>query len=148
MTTEVYLIGYQRLSPDRLIHICEGLGAYLVDVRYSPRSRLPVWNGSSLRARYPRYLHLRALGNRNYKGEGPIEIVDYAAGKAELEALDAPAVLMCVCHAPEGCHRTVVGEMLRADGFTVTELNLPTHPRNPAPADAPPAAQRGLFDDH
>jgi len=30
---------------------------------------------------------------------------------------------MCACADPDGCHRTVVGALLAADGFEVNELN-------------------------
>ena len=32
------------------------------------------------------------------------------------------ALLLCACASPTGCHRTVVGNMLQQDGFSVTEV--------------------------
>src|SRR5207237_906275 len=65
----IYTAGYQGMTHDDL----EGLlarpsgRALLVDVRFSPRSRAPHWSGSALARRFGAdYLHLPALGNRNY----------------------------------------------------------------------------------
>jgi len=71
-----------------------------------------------------RYVHLGAFGNRNYQG-GPVDIVDYEAGRAALEALERPALLMCMCRDPAACHRSVIMERLRAEGFSVGEWDEP-----------------------
>lgn len=121
----VYTIGYAGKTPAQIKELAEQLGAVVVDIRFSPFSRNPVWSGKQLRLSLgDRYVHLRAFGNANYKG-GPISIVDYAAGKAFLLDMDKPAILMCVCKDPLTCHRTTVAAKLLADGLEVTELDRP-----------------------
>lgn len=123
MTTTVYTIGYSGRRPDEVRRIVKNLNAILFDIRFSPRSWLPQWAGSGVCSLVDGdYRHLKALGNANYKG-GPVSIVDYEAGRAAIQITERPVILMCVCGDPAHCHRTVVAEMLRADGFTVVELN-------------------------
>lgn len=121
MTTEIYTVGYGKRQQGEIFELLNGLGAVLVDIRFSPWGR-PGFKGFELsRALGERYVHVKALGNAEYKSGG-MRIVDYAAGRAALAALDRPALLLCACASPDGCHRTVVGELLRQDGFSVTEL--------------------------
>lgn len=122
MTTTIYTVGYGSSQPQRIVDLLDRYGAVLVDIRYSPWGR-PGWKRHELAALLgDRYIHLQALGNADYKSGG-MRITDYAAGKAFLTDLPQPAMLMCACWEPEGCHRTVVGRMLTDDGFTVVELN-------------------------
>lgn len=132
---KVYTIGYSCRTPNEILEIVERLGAQLVDVRYSPASRMPQWSGLRLRQLFgERYTHLRQFGNANYKNGGPIQLVDYASGKVYLDALERPAVLMCVCSDPAICHRTTIANLLRADGFEVEEYGSA---RQPSDALAP-----------
>lgn len=124
MTNKVYLVGYSGLTPERLRNIATSLGATVIDIRFRAGSRVACWNKSALAASLGRYRHVPALGNAEYK-TGGMRIADYATGKAAIEAAESPVILMCACKSPDGCHRTVVGEMLRRDGFDVTELNAP-----------------------
>ena len=63
-----------------------------------------------------------AFGNRNYKG-GPVEIVDYQAGKSLVAAHPRPVILLCVCRDPATCHRADVARRLAGEGFQVRELD-------------------------
>jgi len=73
---QLYDAGYSEIkSPDLLAGAVNALGATLVDIRFSPRSRVPYWNGPHLARLVAHYVHLGALGNRNYKG-GSVEYVD------------------------------------------------------------------------
>ncbi len=119
----LYGIGYSGRTLDELRHILEQLEAVLVDIRFAPYSRNPDFRKPHLETVFgDRYLYLRAFGNRNYKG-GPVDLVDYEAGKAALEVLDKPALLMCMCKDPATCHRAVVLQRLAEDGFEVQEWN-------------------------
>jgi uncharacterized protein (DUF488 family) len=121
---KLYTIGYSGRTPQEIETIVELLDARLVDVRYSPASRLPQWSGLCLRQLFgDRYIHLRQFGNVNYKNGGPIQLVDYESGKAILSGLDRPVVLMCVCSDPAICHRTHLARLLRQDGFEVEEID-------------------------
>ncbi len=124
MTTQIYTIGYGQSHPSRIEALLDQFGAVLVDIRLNPYGK-PGWKGWELQRTFgDRYIQIRKLGNAEYK-TGGMRIVDYEAGRQVLASLDRPALLLCACHAPEGCHRTVVGDLLRRDGFTVTELNGP-----------------------
>ena len=118
----VYGIGYSGRTVDDITRILDDLDATLVDIRFAPYSRNPEFRKEALeRVLGARYVYLRALGNRNYKGGGPVDLVDYAAGRAALAMLDKPALLMCMCKDPATCHRTVVLHRLAHDGFETEE---------------------------
>jgi uncharacterized protein (DUF488 family) len=118
----VYTIGYGSMTPAKLNGIAQALGAAVVDIRFRAASQRTEWNYSAMKRFFgDRYVHLPTLGNKAYK-TGGMEIADYARGKAAIEQMEQPVILLCACYAPGGCHRTVVGELLRRDGYTVTEL--------------------------
>ena len=72
---QLYTFGYGGRRPDQLRTLAVRLDGVLVDIRFSPRSRIPDWSAGRLRKVLgERYRHLPALGNRNYKG-GPIHCV-------------------------------------------------------------------------
>lgn len=129
----LYTFGYSGQQPEKLLALAEQLDAIpygirsviVADVRFSPRSRVPHWNGGRLaKLLGDRYHHLPALGNRNYKG-GPVEIVDLEAGLAQVADVLAhqPIILLCVCAEVERCHRRLVAEAISARyGVSVTHL--------------------------
>lgn len=105
MTNKIYTIGYTGRKPQEIKEIVERLDAILLDIRFAPRSRVPRWAKKNLITLIgeDRYQHLKALGNVNYKSGGPIQFVDFEAGRAAIEASDKPVVLMCGCkdyHTP------------------------------------------------
>lgn len=106
-----------------------GIGA-LIDVRYAAETRNKTFAKSTLRTKLPergiRYEHVRALGNRNYRG-GPMQIVDLDAGLAEVERVLAEhrtVVLMCACRTVDGCHRAPIAAALgeRAPDIEIVHL--------------------------
>ena len=108
----VYTMGYSGRKLDDVQRIVQELEAVLFDIRFSPRSRSPVWNGANLRRVLgARYQHIKAHGNRNYKG-GAISVVDYEAGKAAIARSGRPEILMCVCRDCATCHRRTVADRL------------------------------------
>ncbi|MBX5458782.1 MAG: hypothetical protein IRZ31_17965 [Thermogemmatispora sp.] len=89
----------------------------LLDCRLVPRSRWQAWSQSALQQCYgQRYLHVPALGNRRYREQGPIEIVDLAAGIAQVQAALPSTVhwliVLCGC-ARRRCHRWQVLKALQ-----------------------------------
>lgn len=91
---QLYDLGYNEIrSVDLLAATAEILGAIVLDIRFSPRSRDPNWRMPALMNRLQEsYTHVAALGNRNYKS-GPIQIVDLDAGLRAVETvLPNPAV--------------------------------------------------------
>jgi uncharacterized protein (DUF488 family) len=99
--------------------------AFLIDIRFSPRSRLWVWNKSALQAIYcptgdhlSRYVHLKELGNVNFK-DPKLPITLYqpdTPAQALATALSAGCsfLLLCACKHYETCHRKVVYELVLA----------------------------------
>lgn len=134
-----YTAGYQSRRPADLLARAGSLGADVVDIRLSACSRQPGWSKPELQAVFgPRYQHVPALGNANYKSRneeknrndepgGGIQLANVELGLKILlspRRLEAgrPAILLCGCREPEGCHRSMVGELLQGRGFQVEEL--------------------------
>jgi ASCH domain len=90
---------------------------FLVDIRYSPHSNWQAFNHPALQARFgKRYVHLRELGNVNYRSDQPIKLASPTVGIARLtKGLEQgrTLILMCGCREYETCHRKVVVDMLR-----------------------------------
>ncbi len=123
MTRQVFTIGYTGRTPGEIKQIVEARDALLLDIRYSTKSRHSRWTLPYLQAVFQdRYVHVQALGNVNYRQDGPIQILDYATGRDQIERSPKPVVLMCACEKYQTCHRQVVAEMLRHDGFEVQEI--------------------------
>lgn len=119
-----YAIGYGGRSVDEVVALVERYDAVLADIRLVPTSRRPEWSRRNLEARFgEKYVHVKSLGNRNYKG-GPIEIVDMEAGIDLITGLSHPAILLCVCRDGRSCHRAVVAQAMRQRGYSVEELDV------------------------
>ena len=127
----IYTLGYSGWKIEQMAAVLERLGAVLVDVRMVPRSRAPQWNGGVLHRRLgERYVWVRELGNRNYRGTfEQIEIADFPAGERRLREIAAagqPVILLCGCANVNLCHRKLLAEWLaQAWGAEVVHL---THP--------------------
>lgn len=138
MTQIVYTLGYTGRKLAEITRAIDDRDAILFDIRYSPRSRNPTYNKDFLQAALKdRYVWVKDLGNVNYNVLSPIKIANYAAGKARITATAKPVILMCVCQDPVHCHRTVVADLLIADGFTVEEIL----------SAGPDAVQESLFEE-
>lgn len=107
----------------------------LVDIRYSKASAIPGWHGASLGKKYEdRYIHVKSLGNKNFKNGKPIDIVDLEGGIFDLMPVlrdGYTVLLLCGCSQyepskehPEGCHRKKICEALVAHSSEI-EIVLP-----------------------
>ena|SRR5712691_8515622 len=137
----LYTVGYSGWTPEAIQEAAQTHNAVVCDIRYSPASRHPQWSKRQLSQRLgARYQHVQALGNRNYKNGGPIELADYEAGRqaiAEILAAGQGAILLCACKDLTTCHRRTAAEQLAADlGVPITHLAPPTRT---------PEAQERLF---
>jgi uncharacterized protein (DUF488 family) len=146
----IYTIGYSGWKPEQLRDTIHALGAVLVDVRFSPRSRQPQWAGGNLAKLVGAgsYRHLKALGNENYKNGGPIKLVDTQAGVAALAPIlaERPVVLLCGCKDHHTCHRTTAAHALAtALGAQVEHLYPGSTPTGTSAAPAPVVEQLSLF---
>jgi uncharacterized protein (DUF488 family) len=131
MASKVYTVGYGNIKLPALQAFLEEHNATLFDIRYSPRSRNPIWNKGNLEATLgDHYQHCRNLGNANYQG-GPTELVNPDAGIDAILRSTKPVVLMCVCPSFHDCHRSEVAELLKARGITTEELTPRTLGGNP-----------------
>jgi uncharacterized protein (DUF488 family) len=136
----IYTLGYTGWKIEQIKAEVKGLDAILVDVRMVPRSRAPMWNGSTLHKHFgDRYVWLREFGNRNYKGTfDQIEIADFPNGEQRLRALlDAAGkaiILLCGCPDVNTCHRKLLAAWLASLWHAeVVHLARPqslTHPDN------------------
>ena len=134
MTQHVYTIGYSGRKMHEIKAIADRLEAVIFDIRFSPRSRVPMWSKSSFEREFGRrYRHVKAFGNKNYKG-GPIELVDFKAGVAEIQISGRPVILMCACKNPAICHRTHIAERLLAHGIHAQEIGKTIPSPNVQPA--------------
>ena len=115
-------MGYWGKDLAQIKQIAEKLDATVFDIRYSPGSRNPQFRGRRMaEALGDRYMHVRAFGNKNYKG-GPIQILDFASGlNMVIYHPRQNIILLCVCKDPKICHRTIISNKLRDCGYTVEE---------------------------
>ena len=129
-----YTAGYSWHAPKDLQTVAMASGALLCDIRYKPYSPRPEWQQAALQASWGQeYIWLPEFGNCarfSRDPSAPIEIADYAAGKARLLAILAtrPAILFCACHHIEKCHRGVLALDLKIDGIPSKEVEWPPRP--------------------
>ena len=109
----LYTFGYQNAkNPESLLALAEKREAVFADARFSPNSRNPMWGRARLALVLgERYVHVKALGNRNYKG-GPIDLLDPDAGAEQISALleRSNVILLCTCWNVDTCHRKTAAE--------------------------------------
>jgi len=114
----LYDLGYPEIKKlEKLISLVSTLDAVLVDVRFSPNSRDPQWREKAIEEKLAeRYIHLKALGNKNYK-EGPIEFVDLQGGLTTLANLlqSKNVIIMCACWDRAICHRVKITEVFEKE---------------------------------
>lgn len=132
----LYTLGYARWTVPALASELTRLGALLADVRISPRSRRPEWNGPTLHAALgAAYARIPDLGNPNAFNGGPLALHRPERGLSRLLDLlqHQPVVVMCQCADWRTCHRRLIAEALdeRVPGLSVTHLEPPP----PAPGE-------------
>lgn len=125
----LFTAGYTGLKPEELAKAIEHYDAVLVDVRISPYSRNPMWSGINLSRRFvERYVHIRALGNVNYRNpELGIKLVDPDDGCFRLVQLlkQRSVILLCACPDYHTCHRsTAAAEMESRYNVDVTHVQV------------------------
>lgn len=125
----LYTLGYLGHTLDEIVAMANKLNGFVVDARFSPRSRLPQYEKSAFgTALGHRYLHVAALGNVNYRdSDKPIVIADFEAGfvqvlRAMREKKQWP-MLMCACRDAHLCHRTVLAKRFKDYGYDCFEVN-------------------------
>jgi uncharacterized protein (DUF488 family) len=123
---DIYTLGYAGWTPGELEIALDRLDGVIVDIRFAPWSKDPVWRIDALRDRFGwRYLHVPALGNRNFRDDGPIELADPDRGLTLVEDLNRGPfrpLLICGCRDARRCHRSQVAQLLQARGHRVQEV--------------------------
>ncbi len=122
---KIYTFGYSKCDAQKLCAAIKEIDGVLVDVRLAARSRVPAWNKGRLQEMFSdRYVHIRNLGNLNYKGDRPVEIVNLEMGLQEVLILAKrrPVVLMCCCVNLEECHRSTLANALGERGIETEEF--------------------------
>ena len=112
----IYTVGYKAWSFYEFKTKVEELGDIpVIDVRYSPYSFNPFWTKKNLKKHFKSYIHIRNLGNVNYKNGKPIKIYNLDKGcKQLLEKIgDNNCLLLCACEDFDKCHRKVIVETLQ-----------------------------------
>lgn len=123
---QVYTLGYTGTKPADIKATAIRLNATVVDIRFSPNSRVPQWSGQKLKELLgDRYLYVHDLGNEGYK-TGTLKIVNIDAGIRQLKDVlkGRGVILLCACKHVEECHRSYVAmEVSKALKVSVTHLN-------------------------
>lgn len=129
MTFSIYTAGYSGHTSQQLKVAAETLGAYVVDIRYAPYSRVPGWNKAELEALFgDAYRWVSEWGNVNYAREsGEIRINNFSRGTLKIKALlkARPIILLCGCADYARCHRKHIADVLNSAGWDVQELAWP-----------------------
>lgn len=133
----LYTLGYSGWSPESLKAQLDALGAALWDIRMSPWSKTPDWQGAALQGLLgAAYAHVRDLGNKNYNTDRAIELLcpERVVARANALLQLRPLVLLCGCRDHHICHRLVASDYLVAQvGCQVLHL-YPPRKTPPAPA--------------
>ena len=132
---KIFTIGYLGWKKQSLIDILKKNDIKtLVDVRRSPKSKNPDWNGSALlplcRLNGVEYVSFTNLGleykdwhnpewRTAYKkyAETNIELT-----KQQLSKLTQPVALMCKEKKHVNCHRSILAEVLKNHGYDVVHI--------------------------
>jgi len=132
MPAEIFTYGYTSSTPADLAAYVEELDSYLIDIRFSPRSRVPQWRQEALhalvgktKAGRARYHWLQGLGNVQYNTDGPIVLYAPEEGVREIAPYLAarPVILLCGCRDWHVCHRRAAATLIaEALGGTITHL--------------------------
>ncbi len=93
-------------------------GWHLVDIRYSRRSYLDEWSGSSLRRHFRQSYHaVPELGDVNHLAPAnPVQLADPTTGLAKVGLLleaGMDCLFVCACPDWQRCHRRLVATLLK-----------------------------------
>ena len=136
----LYTLGYAGLTPEQLRAAVVQDAATLLDIRLAARSPAPQWRKSALvQLLGERYQHVPALGNRNYRNGGPIQLADpEAALPVVQQALtERSVILLCGCADVATCHRREAARWL-SPRLRVPVRHLTRTPAPQAPASGTP----------
>lgn len=125
---QIYTAGYSGHTPQQLLAAANALNAIVVDVRFSPFSRVPGWSDKELKFLLgERYHHIVALGNVNHSNEQQMQLLNEQLGLDCIEGMAKciSLILLCGCPCYDSCHRKLIHELLLQRGITTQELAWP-----------------------
>ena len=112
----LYTFGYQVVKTAAQIKaLAEKCDAVVVDTRFSPRSWSREFKQATLKEVLgERYKYAASLGNKNYKSESEIVLVDEKHGCNYVISLLSyhNVILLCGCKDHTKCHRTYIAELI------------------------------------
>jgi uncharacterized protein (DUF488 family) len=117
--------GYLGHRVEDLAVIREQLNAVVVDIRFRPQSRLPMWRQAALlRVFGDDYVWCQDWGSPNFKAGPPHTMLDLDGGWETIRLIERPVILLCACRDKETCHRKPLSEWLeRRHAAKVTEID-------------------------
>ena len=104
----LYTLGYVGLTPEQLRAAVVQYAATILDIRLAAKSPASQWRKSALvQLLGERYQHVPALGNRNYRNGGPIQLADPEAALPVIQQAltERSVILLCGCADVATCHR-------------------------------------------
>lgn len=110
-TKITYSLGYNNIKISNLKEFMKDNDTILVDIRYNPKSFSIFWNKKYLQNHFnDRYIHLKNLGNLNYKNGKTFKILDLNKGIKELIKIinKYNVIIMCACSDVNKCHRSII----------------------------------------
>lgn len=120
----IYLTGYAGQEVTLLPDLLDFLDAHLIDIRFAPTVGTQIqWCKDYLRLLLgDRYRHVPHLGNRLSKDSSQPSIQNLALGIKVITEMRVNLLLMCECRKVEECHRTIISQHLKKQGFETQEI--------------------------
>lgn len=121
----IYTTGFAGKDFTLLPDLLDFLGAVLIDVRFAPTAGTEIqWRKDYLRLLLKdRYRHVPHLGNRLSKESNRSSIQNLSLGIKVITEMRADLLLICECSTMEGCHRAIISQSLRKQGFDTQEIS-------------------------
>jgi hypothetical protein len=122
----IYTTGFADKNFTLLPDLLDFLDAILIDVRFAPTTGKQVqWRKDYLRLLLKdRYLHVPHLGNRLSKESGAApSIQNLSLGIKIITELKANLLLMCECPGINECHRLIISQNLKKQGYDTEEIS-------------------------
>ena len=113
----LFTVGYASWSIEEIEALLHKRQAILIDIRSSPRSNKPGFDGRTLADRFgDRYRHMPALGIVNHRNPDlPVILRDEELGLKGLTRFleETNVIIICGCRDLEKCHRFTVAEKFK-----------------------------------
>jgi hypothetical protein len=121
----IYTTGFAGKDFTLLPDLLGFLDARLIDIRFAPMSGKEIqWRKDYLQLLLKdRYRHVPHLGNRLSKESSKPTIQNLSLGVKIITEMRANLLLMCECPGVEECHRLIISQSLKRQGFDTEEIS-------------------------